>query len=98
VQSLRVGVLGLSADDVVLSRPLGREADQRVDDREVGRAGHGSSSHKALQHGRATPRPRLEAVLMNPVTALVTGRATPDEALERVEGVARLLLAGATAS
>ncbi|WP_051684128.1 TetR/AcrR family transcriptional regulator [Blastococcus sp. URHD0036] len=40
----------------------------------------------------------LEAVLMNSVTALVTGRATLDEALERVEGVARLLLAGANAS
>jgi TetR/AcrR family transcriptional regulator, cholesterol catabolism regulator len=37
----------------------------------------------------------LEAVLMNSVTALVTGRATLDEARERVEGVARLLLAGA---
>lgn len=39
----------------------------------------------------------LEAVLMNAVTALVTGRATLDEAVERVEAVARLLLAGATA-
>ena len=39
----------------------------------------------------------LDAVLMNAVTALVTGRASLDEAVERVEGVARLLLAGATA-
>jgi AcrR family transcriptional regulator len=37
----------------------------------------------------------LEAVLMNSVTSLVTGRATLDEALDRVQGVARLLLAGA---
>ncbi len=37
----------------------------------------------------------LEAVLMNSVTALVTGRATLDEALDRAEGVARLLLSGA---
>lgn len=37
----------------------------------------------------------LEAVLMNSVTALVTGRAGLDEAQDRVEGVARLLLAGA---
>ncbi|SEO85096.1 TetR/AcrR family transcriptional regulator [Trujillonella endophytica] len=37
----------------------------------------------------------LDAVLMNSVTALVTGRASLAEAVDRVEGVARLLLAGA---
>ena len=40
-------------------------------------------------------RQGVEAVLMNSVTALVTGRATLGEAQERVEAVARLLLAGA---
>jgi AcrR family transcriptional regulator len=36
----------------------------------------------------------IDSVLMNSVTAMVTGRATLEEATARVEGVARLLLAG----